>query len=274
MLRHQMNLQALDECLRRTFAKFEQLTRRRGGQVIGKHFEGIIETFYRNVLCPGDCAIDVGANFGMHTLPMADAVGNEGRVLAFEPIPHVNEKLAAKIAEAGKRGIVQLHRVALSDHAGEAEFNVVVADVGYSGLKAKRYPFETEKQLIQVAVDRLDRFTEGHDRIRFIKIDVEGGEFPVMRGARRTLQTHRPVVVFESAKEESARAYGYTSKELFDYFAGLDYELRDILGCPFKIEHWSGFCPWYVVASPKENTATLSAVLAASVAEHTIGFTW
>jgi FkbM family methyltransferase len=275
MLADAVNPEALDACLRRTFARFEQLMRRDGaGQVIGKHFEDIIQTFYCNVLRPGDCAIDIGANYGMHTLPMADAVGPRGRVLAFEPIPHVNEKLTARIRDVGKRDIVELHRVALSDHSGHAEFNVVVADVGYSGLKAKPYPFETGKQLIRVAVERLDRFTEQHDSIRFIKIDVEGAEFPVLRGATKTLQTHRPVVVFESAKEESARAYGYTANELFEFFAGLDYELRDILGCPFLAEHWASFSPWYVVATPAENAGVLATALAASIAEHSIGFTW
>lgn len=270
-----MNLASMDASLRRTFAKFQQLMGRQGaGQVIGKHFENIIQTFYQNVLSPGDCAIDIGANFGLHTLPMADAVGPSGRVLAFEPIPHVREALADRIKKAGKEDIVELHQVALSDKVGQAEFCVVVADVGYSGLKAKHYPFETEKQLIQVTVERLDRFAEPYDSIGFIKIDVEGGEFPALRGASRTLATKRPVIVFESAKEQSARSYGYTSRELFDFFSGLDYELCDVLGCPFVIEHWELFCPWYVVAYPREDVQVLPPVLAASVAEHSIGFTW
>lgn len=243
---------------------------------VGELFERITRSLYETLLVPGDAAIDVGANYGLHTCPMAQAVGPTGRVLAFEPIPTVADSLQQRIAHECPPGVVDLHRVALSHRTTTAEFHCVEADYGYSGLQAKNYPFEPRKKLITVQVDRLDQRLAGvaGRAVRFIKLDIEGGEFDALRGAESLLRQQRPLLVFENAKQEAAKNYGYTKEAFFAFFHSLGYELRDILGCPLLPEHWQYVGPWYTVACPREQAGSVAVMQAACVAEQMLDLQW
>jgi len=262
----------LSETVSRVYRKFDEgfLTHPKAGPL----FESILRSLYECVLGPGDIAIDVGANAGLHTVPMARAVSPGGRVYAFEPIPVVNASLAQRIASDKVEGVVRLAEVALSNRSGKAEFVVVEAGYGYSGLREKDYPFDPRKRLIEVDVDTLDRRIPATERIQFIKLDIEGGEFHALQGGVGLIRAHRPLIVLENAKQNSADGYGYTKDEFFALFAGLDYELRDILGCRISPEHWQWVGPWYTVACPRESGELVGDLLSACLAERLLGFQW
>jgi FkbM family methyltransferase len=262
---------SLREAVGRTLQKFRAYM---GSLAVGGIFESIIENLYRTLLRPGDVAIDIGANHGRHTLPMARAVGPTGKVHAFEPIPEIRRRLTAAIEAAGCSASVEVHPEALSHHAGHAEFHVILNDEGYSGLQRKNYPFEPREELIHVPVARLDDLVDESECIRFIKADVEGGEFHAVQGATRILATRRPVVVFESSKGEAAQFYGYSVADFFAYFAAHDYLLSDILGLPFLPEHWDTFAPWYVVATPAGDAAGVRAAHATAIADAMLELPW
>lgn len=243
---------------------------------VGELFERITRSLYETVLAPGDATIDVGANYGLHTCPMAQVVGPTGRVLAFEPIPAVADSLQQRISHECPAGVVDLQRVALANRTGTADFHCVEADYGYSGLQAKNYPFEPRKKLIKVQVDKLDQRVDGLSGrpVGFIKLDIEGGEFDALRGGEVLLRRDRPLIVFENAKGEAARNYGYTKEDFFAFFGSLDYDLRDILGCPLLPEHWQYVGPWYTVACPREQAGFVAMLQAACVAEQMLGLQW
>lgn len=242
---------------------------------VGVLFEQITRSIYETLLSPGDAAIDVGANHGMHTFPMAQAVGPTGLVIAFEPIPTVAEALRQRVATECA-GVVDVQQLALSNRTGIADFHCVEANHGYSGLQAKNYPFEPLTKLIKVQVDRLDhRLGALASRsVRFIKLDIEGGEFDALRGGEDLLRRHRPLVVFENSKRAAAESYGYSKSDFFEFFASLGYELRDILGCPLLPDHWNSFGPWYSLACPREHAGFVAVVQAACVAERILGLPW
>lgn len=151
--------------------------------------------------------IDVGANCGAFLAHM-ERLAPQGRHHAFEPLPH----LAAELRRRFPR--VTVHEAALADGTGEAEFHHVVGDEGYSGLRRRTYARADERvERIRVHTCRLDDVIAETERIDFVKVDVEGAELEVFRGAVRTLRRCRPYVVFEHGRG-AADHYGATPEML------------------------------------------------------------
>lgn len=195
-------------------------------------FEQMLEDFYRGLLKPGDACIDVGAHVGRHTLPMASCVAPSGRIFAFEPLPTAAGQLRATLAATPHLGeLVELEECALSETAGETDFTYVQNNPGYSGLLPRHYDTPVVTQIIRVAVHRLDDMAERMPRIRYVKIDCEGGELRVLRGARDLLRRDRPVVSFESS-DAGLGEYGYSAGDIFDFWDGLGYDVRSITQQP------------------------------------------
>ena len=153
----------------------------------------VTETLHR-LIDPGDSVADVGANLGYMTSLASARVGGKGKVLAFEPHPRAYELLernAARWHEAGKAGPVELHRLALSDAAGEGElfsggsdeFDMAVASLGTE----ERAPAQANAESISVPLARLDEIA-AEQRLGVVKIDVEGHEPDVLRGAGGLLE--------------------------------------------------------------------------------------
>ena len=128
----------------------------------------------------------------------------------------------------------------------------------------------SEAEVVSVDVRLLDDDLRDVRQLRFVKIDAEGGDFDVLRGMRRSLTTLRPIVVFESGKESAARLYNYTREEFFAFFEGIDYGMRDILGCPFEKAAWEVFQAWYVVAYPHELAGSTIDAHSLAIAENII----
>jgi FkbM family methyltransferase len=143
------------------------------------------------VLREDSCALDVGAHRGS-VLAEIVRLAPRGRHHAFEPLPVLAAELRARFPD------VTVHELALSDTAGDAEFQHVVTDPGYSGLRRRRYDDPGARvEPIRVTTARLDDVLDPEAPVHFVKVDVEGAELQVFRGARRTLARWRPWVVFE-----------------------------------------------------------------------------
>ncbi len=169
---------------------------------------------------PGSTVIDVGANIGEWSLPMAKEVGPTGRPMAFEPIPFLCDALN-KSFRVNSLGHAQAHDVALSNKTGVAEFFMYysserVLDSGGSGLEKQNQNAQT----VQVHTMTLDDFLAVRcvNQVGFIKIDVEGHEYAVLEGAQQTLARHRPVLVVEVGHETMERR-----QLIQDMLAALNY---------------------------------------------------
>jgi FkbM family methyltransferase len=152
----------------------------------GNWYCGLLEerdmAFVLHVLRPDDRFLDVGANVGSYTLLAAGAVG--ARVTAIEPIPSTFDALERNIAFNGLTGRVRAVRCGLSDAPGTLRFT--------ANLDAMNRVVEPGSQEpgIDVAVRTLDDVVGG-DAPALMKIDVEGYERHVLRGARTTLEDRR-----------------------------------------------------------------------------------
>lgn len=189
-------------------------------------YEAAVEDFYTSILRPGDFAVDCGAHVGRHTEPMQRLVGAAGHVFAFEPLPEMFSTLGAKFGDAGN---VSLHNYALGTEAGTSSFVFVRDAPGYSGFEERLYDeAHLEREKIIVEVRRLDQIVP-HEGIRYIKIDAEGGDLLILRGAEGVIDRSRPYITFELG-DNSLINYDYSAGDYFDFFAAKGYRLSNILG--------------------------------------------
>lgn len=177
------------------------------------HEEGV-EAVIRRTLREGAVFVDVGANIGYYTRVAAGLVGERGAVHAFEPMP-----AALRLLRANTRGLanVRVHELAVGDRSGEVEFFVNPA-----GERSSLAPGAGERVLARA--EPLDGVLAGVSRLDMIKIDVEGFELAVLRGARTLVERHRPVVCFELL-DQYAESYGFGFDSYREFFAPLGYDL-------------------------------------------------
>ncbi len=194
-------------------------------------FESIVQAAYEAILAPGDIAIDVGAHLGRHTIPMAKRVFPSGRVFAVEPLPTCRKALEDEIAERHRElsGVITVCPYALSDYDGKANFVVAVDALAYSGLKRREYDSPTRLDKIRVKVRRADSLFFQLPRLKYIKIDAEGGEFHIVKGALGCIEKFRPVVCFEFGAK-SIGEYRITPAHMAEFWVANGYKVYDIRG--------------------------------------------
>lgn len=220
---------------------------------LGEFYETIIEFTYRKILQQGDVALDGGANRGRHTIPMAKAVKPPGRVIGFEPIPSLASDLSRTLAAEGLSS-VEIVNKALGAASGSADFTHVEEVDYYSGLKrGENIPEGAQSSIktIKVEITTLDTALEQRNlnRARFIKLDLEGGEYDALVGARDIMDRMKPFIIFENGRSSSARVYGYDKADWFELFYSRGYRLFDLFGRPFTPADWENAgVPWYFVA--------------------------
>jgi FkbM family methyltransferase len=184
--------------------------------VLGVHDLVVTEAIWR-LVAPGDTVIDVGANVGYMTLAMVSRLAGSGHVLSFEPQPGVLDDLAANVAAARARfpGVtVDLHPVALSEAEGTASLQVPPESTEDRG-SARLGPADAG---VAVATRRLDDFAAAiRGDVSLVKIDVEGHEPAVLRGATKLLESRRlrNVIIEEHERYPTASTlllerFGYT----------------------------------------------------------------
>ena len=192
--------------------------------VFRRDYEGEIH-FFESILSPGDCVIDVGANFGLYTVLAAKKAGPSGRVLAFEPFPSSFQVLQLNCDLNQLNGTVTLFPCALGAVKGESALSIH-SDPGRNSLGSLG---KEAVASVKVKVEKLDEIVKQADleKIDFIKMDVEGFEAHVLEGGLETLARFKPTLIFElnpsacSRNGENAgeivrilEAAGYT---LFEY---------------------------------------------------------
>lgn len=179
---------------------------------------------FLQVVGPGAVVVDVGANIGLYTLHAARAVGLAGQVHAFEPTPAVHDLLAENVQVNGHResGVVRLHRLALADEDGEANFAVYGDNNGHNSL----YPKSGDDDLLRVPVRRLDDVLGDEVALDVVKVDVEGAELRVLAGMQRLAERSPQAVVFcEVAPEHLARA-GTSARQFLDDVSELGWSVQ------------------------------------------------
>lgn len=165
--------------------------------------------------------IDVGVNEGQ-LLQHARKHCIRGRIIGFEPIPYL-----AKVARlAFGSSNVEIQEIALSDESGEKLFYHFPKRNAISGLSSRNFDNNEQCETFLTQVELLDdRF--GLPRLDLIKIDVEGAEVKVLKGAINTIKTLRPKIVFESGIG-GLDHFGHTPEDIWELLTPLGYRLSTV----------------------------------------------
>ena len=149
-------------------------------------------------LKPGDTAIDIGANFGMHTLLMSRCVSSRGAVMAFEPIPENLRLLRRNISLNALNRIVTIHPTAVSDLC-QSELEMAVDTTGLEPSASLKTASSGDKPMTRVKNTSLDLACSNlnPDGGCLVKIDVEGAELSVLRSGQEFLRRVRPKLLIE-----------------------------------------------------------------------------
>lgn len=165
---------------------------------------------------PGTVAIDVGANVGMFTVPLALAVGPSGRVLTIEPSPENVTRLERNLELNSLENVV-VEPIAVGDKTGQLVLQLA-SDPGFHSTTEIAESRSVDEELT-VRAETLDQvWLRAHaPAVSFIKVDTEGSEDAVLRGAEQILQTCQPVLLVEAKGDERVReldtwlgGFGYT----------------------------------------------------------------
>lgn len=225
---------------------------------LNRYHDWRLVTVAQTVCGPGDTIVEVGANIGTETLCFADIVGSAGRVVALEPYgPNVGT-LTQVLADAGADQ-VRVWPVAAADEPGTLPF-VAPDDAHYSGVG--HLGGDGRANTVDVEVTTLDRIVDDAAPPALVAMDVEGGELSVLKGARRLLGHHRPVVVLEACARHAQRA-GNGLDIVLAELEGHGYEVRAIrrFGLrPASTADDAEPCNW--VAVPVERRALLTRISA------------
>lgn len=190
---------------------------------------------------PDEVLIDVGANRGMTVISMLLFENLKNNIVAFEPNPLVFDKLTNNFLICNNSRI-SLYNCGLSDHNGQQTLYIPfygkwmfdgLASLGHAEAKnwlnkERFWMFNKNKVKVESLVCELRRLDDFHLKPYFIKLDVQGHELQVLKGAENTIKQHRPILLIECVTHEICdflSPYGYLP---FAYCKG---EFREGTGC-------------------------------------------
>jgi FkbM family methyltransferase len=184
---------------------------------------------FLRLLRPGDVVVDVGANAGYFTLLFSDVVGASGEVHAFEPIAPTFERLSHTIRDARRFDNVTLNCAACGEAAGVATMLVPGGDWAQAALAAHAtgsWSSEASVTRYETVIVPLDSYLEAKApaRVDFMKLDAEGAELAVLKGAARTLTARAPLLSIELYAEWT-RDFGYEPGDLVRFVEAVGYDM-------------------------------------------------
>lgn len=198
------------------------------------NFEGELLAIFRNFVRPGSFCVDIGANIGCFTLVLADLCGPAGHVLSVEPSSRIRRRLEANLALNGLSNVTVLSCALSENSGGNATLHIPNPEEDNQGAASLFSSHLGSGTLTEtVTIQSLDDVlaSDSHRPCTLIKMDVEGSEMPILKGAKKLLQQDRPVLIFEYNPEtwQAARTsweecqsllseFGYTSFVTFEKY--------------------------------------------------------
>jgi FkbM family methyltransferase len=172
--------------------------------------------FVQRYLQPGDHFIDAGANIGLYTLLAASQIGKSGHLYAFEPCPKTVARLQENLSD-NQLDWVRFHAIAL----GETDTTIALT----TDLDTINHIFSEDdhnQSTVHVPCQRLDHVVDPSLTYAIAKLDVEGFELPLLKGAYNLLANHQIEVLILEINGASHR-YGISAEDIVSYLKSLGY---------------------------------------------------
>ena len=162
----------------------------------------LVDVYRREMLERGMNVIDVGANIGVYTILAAEKVGKNGKVIAIEPEPENYQQLLKNIRLNNFQNVIPVN-IALSDHNG-LEKLYISHWAGLHSLVSQKGKVSS----IEVSTKTVDKLLEELDlkKVDIIKIDTEGAEIPILKGAEKTLKANPNIKIIIAAEHYPSEA--------------------------------------------------------------------
>jgi FkbM family methyltransferase len=195
--------------------------------VMTKHEEEIIGLFHPK---EGDTVVDVGAHMGRYTITSSKSVGSSGKVIAVEAHPY-NFRMLQHNLSLNKLGNVSALNWAVYSKKAKLKLYLPDEDLGYTmhhslmtNYLTAKYNKEIERRYIEVEADTLDNLlkSRGINQVNWIKIDVEGAEYEVLKGAREVLSANKCISIL--VEVHGKETYGPTMELLRSNNFNIEFE--------------------------------------------------
>ena len=192
--------------------------------VWGRH-EPLVGEVIREVLRPGDTAVDVGAHVGYFTLMMARQVGPQGKVFALEPDPQNYQLLKRNVERNGYRNVVLFPYAAL-----DREETVRLYRSRENRGDNRLFPRRKGESFVEVQGVRLDRLLPPQEvpSLRLVKVDVQGAEGRVLRGMEQWLRDKRSLHLVCEYDPQAIKAVGEDPWQYLLWLKELGFSLWDL----------------------------------------------
>jgi FkbM family methyltransferase len=172
----------------------------------------------------GSVIFDIGAHFGQYAKAFANLNNKSNQIYCFEPVSYTRDILTS-VLKSYKN--TQIFSNGFSDRPGKMDINIPVKKSGKIGPGLAHLGEETKRDFVTetVDIDTIDNFVLKHNisRLDFIKIDIEGPEFLVFKGAISTLKKFMPTIICEVNHEHMARV-NLSPDDFFKFMHDLGYE--------------------------------------------------
>jgi len=186
-------------------------------------FEPASTQIVKQYVKKGDVVLDVGANIGYYTVMLSKLVGNEGRVIAFEPTRHFGNVLKANI-EAN-----QLTNISIIDYGLSNRNCDVDIDIGISSatIHSSNY-YDTIINHERISMKTLDNFVSEYNisRIDFIKIDIQGYEPIALKGMSKIMRQTGKMTVFGELWPYGLQKAGSNAEEYLNFFKNHGFKIK------------------------------------------------
>jgi FkbM family methyltransferase len=179
--------------------------------------------FVERLLRPGMTVIDAGAHHGLYTLLASKRVGGNGKVMAIEPSPRERERLE-KHLRLNRCSNTELVTCALGEDPEESDLYLMEGDQDW--CNSLRPPaVDGPVRRVRVTVRRLDDVLAGSgvSNVDFMKLDVEGAELSVLRGAMKLLEGESRPAILAEVQDARTEAWGYAAREILQFLVRMDY---------------------------------------------------
>jgi FkbM family methyltransferase len=189
----------------------------------GMHEEHILEAIINN-LKEGETFIDVGANVGQHSIYAAQKVGPNGNVFAFEPIDSSAENIRLSASKNSFIWLTVIQKAATNFVGDTVFYKYELTDIS---SRNKNFTDRPAKE-VKVKTTTLDIELNNLSRVDLVKIDVEGYEMDVLRGAEQIIKKFKPAIILEFSPVFYKRLQPQDSMDILQFLFDHGYKITDI----------------------------------------------
>ena len=218
-------------------------------------WEPRVVEYFRKYAHSGTCAIDIGANFGHHSVVLSQCVGNDGVVLSIEAQPAMHRLLTANAAINRCDNIVPLNMIA-DECDRELRIPTLSKEANFGAFSLPQVGSKVGVSIKAMTADSIYRTFGGDRPVSFVKIDVQSYEAFVMRGLKAIISKFKPAVLVE-INPEGIQRRGGDFKEIYDLLLSNNYKIENLGDFPVDarsapIDLANSPSEWEILALPKQ----------------------